>query len=204
MPSKLYSRALEEAKAHHLKSKTYSGKFLRPHKPFLTRLIREEGITSALDYGCGKGDQYHWIDPTDMKTLESVWGFEVTKYDPAYDPYSAEPEGHFDLVICTHTLGSIPLVDQRDILHRLFDYAVGFVYIAEKIGAVRKGVHGARQGFANHWKRDDWIELIQNALRTYDESPPRVILSTMDRVGKHKIVTRAYVGSETEGQPLPL
>lgn len=204
MPSKLYSRALEEAKAHHLKSKTYSGKFLRPHKPFLTRLIWDNGITSALDYGCGKGDQYRWIDPTDMKTLESVWGFEVTKYDPAYEPYSAEPEGCFNLVICTHTLGSIPLVDQRAIMHRLFDHATCFVYIAEKIGSVRKGVHGAREGFANNWMRRDWVDLIQDALRTYDHSPPYVILSTMDRVGKQKIVTRAYIGSETEGAPLPL
>src|SRR6478736_7415044 len=97
--SKEYRQALAAATKHHANSKTYSGRFLRPHKPWLTDLIQRLDIKSALDYGCGKGEQYRWVDPADGQTLEQTWGFEVEKFDPAWPPYSAEPRGRYDLVM---------------------------------------------------------------------------------------------------------
>lgn len=159
-PSAAYRRALAEAQRHHAASKTYSGRFLRPHKPWLSDLIARLGIESALDYGCGKGEQYAWVDPEDGKTLEQAWGFEVTKHDPAWAPFAEIPQGQFDLVICTHVLGGIPLIDHPWVLARLFGFARKAVFIAEKIGPIKKAVHGDRAGMANGWTGIEWCDTI--------------------------------------------
>lgn len=198
MPSEQYLRALEEAKEHHRTAKTYSGKFLRPHKPFLSELIREHECKSALDYGAGKGVQYEWVDPEDGLTLEQAWGIDVQKYDPAWPPFEAEPEGKFDLVMCTHTLGSIPIVDQDWVLDRLFDLTAKVLYIAEKLGPIKKGVHGPRHGFVNNWHRDQWASCIMArafhrfgpGVKSPYERPPAIWLSTNEKAEGERITTR--------------
>lgn len=137
-PSNEHAAAVAEGARHHASSKTYSGSFLRPHKPFIAEIVDRLGCKDALDYGCGKGVQYEWVDPDDGKTLEHSWGLEVTKYDPCYPPFAAEPQGKFDLVICTHTLNLIPLVDLDVVIGRLYDLADKAVYIAEKLGPRKK------------------------------------------------------------------
>lgn len=160
MSSREYDRALEEARRHHASSKTYSGRFLRPHKPWLVELAGRLGIASALDYGCGKGEQYAWVDPTDSRTIEEALGFTVAKYDPAWPPYAAEPKGRFDLVICTHVLGSIPLTDLGWVLDSLFSSATKAVFIAEKIGPVKKKALSSPELRPVGWTAVEWLELI--------------------------------------------
>lgn len=160
MPSKAYDAAVAAAAAHHASSKTYSGKFLRPHKPVLSAIVARLGITSVLDYGAGKGAQYSWVDPADGKTLEQAWGFEVTKYDPAWPPYAAEPAGAFGLVICTHVLGSIPTRDLKWAFGRLFGCATKAVYLAEKIGPVQKAALAAVAGRPDNWSSEQWLEAV--------------------------------------------
>lgn len=192
MPSDLYRMALEEARKHHARSKTYSGKLLRPHKVYLTALIEECGIAGALDYGCGKGEQYRWVDPTDGKTLEELWGFEVAKFDPAWPAYEIEPDGSFDLVICTHTLGSIPIEDHAWVLDHIFRRATKAVFIAEKIGGIKKVVHGFRSGFVNGWSRERWIETIIKA-RRLSRSSAAVHFSTVEKVRGQKQTIRSII-----------
>lgn len=160
MPSKDYDRALAEATAHHARSKTYSGKFLRPHKPFLLDLAAKLELQSALDYGCGKGAQYTWVDPSDGRTLEEALGFAVAKYDPAWPPFAAEPYGQFDLVICTHVLGSIPTADLPWALDRMYGHATKAVFFAEKIGEVRKHVMTERGCHAFNWDVERWCTFL--------------------------------------------
>lgn len=188
--SEAYRRALKEAQRHHAAAKTYSGRFLRSHKPALTELIRAEGIESCLDYGCGKGEQYRWVDPSDGKTLEEAWGFEVAKFDPAWPPYADEPEGQFDLVLCTHTLGSIPIKDHDWVIPRLIGHARKVLYVAEKIGPIKKGVHGAREGMVQGWSRLAWATAL---IRHAQPGGPQIILSTMERIGGEKITTRERI-----------
>lgn len=162
--SPAYHRALKEAQAHHQSSKTYSGKFLRPHAPAIKHLIERWSAKSLLDYGCGKGRQYEWVShgedasiPKGM-TIEQYWGIPVTKYDPAYPPFAAEPKGpddNFDLVICTHVLGSIPTADLPAVFEDLISYAGCAVYIAEKIGPVRKQVFSAPTEMPR-WTQAEW------------------------------------------------
>ena len=160
MPSASYRRAVAEATAHHASSKTYSGKFLRPHKPFLTDLVKRLEVSSILDYGCGKGMQYEWVDPADGLTLEQAWGCEVFKYDPAWPPFAADPSGTFDLVLCTHVMGSIPLADLDWVFKRIFGFATKAVYFAEKLGPIKKTALSAPDERPVGWSAEQWLEAV--------------------------------------------
>jgi hypothetical protein len=189
-PSAEYLRALEECTRHHATSKTFSGKFLRPHAPFIKEIIDRLGCTSILDYGCGKGEQYTWVShggeasiPEGM-TLEQYWGVVVTRYDPAYPPFAEEPVGQFDLVICTHTLGSIPIKDLPWVVDRLYGYARKALYVAEKIGEVHKRVISQPEGFPRGWDHAAWRRVLRR------ETGIEVTLSTRAKVGDEAVVTR--------------
>ncbi len=166
MPSAAYHRAVAEATAHHASSKTYSGKLMRPHKPVLSEIIDRLDIESALDYGCGKGRQYDWIDPEDGKTLEQAWGFSVAKHDPCWPAFVAEPVGKFDLVICTHVLGSIPLEDLDWALARIFGFANKAVYFAEKIGEIKKTAISV-PGRPTDWLPNQWLQAVTPHARKF-------------------------------------
>mgnify|MGYP001608008267 CR=1 FL=1 len=140
MPTKAYGDALEACKGHHREHKTFSGKFLRPHAPFIKEIVDRLGCKTILDYGAGKGRQYEWVNPETGLTMEQHWGVEVRKYDPAWPPYAEEPSGKFDLVICTHTLRCIPLTDLPVIIDRLYSLSGRALYIVERIGRPKKGL----------------------------------------------------------------
>lgn len=186
--SELYLKCLEEARAHHLTSKTYSGKFLRPHAPVIRQLIDELAVKSILDYGCGKGEQYRWVSHggpdqsiPEGETLESYWGCgEVFKYDPAYPPYATKPDRPFDLVLCTHVLGSIPIVDLGWVLDELFDYSSRAVYIAEKVGPVKKRVFSEPDKMPR-WSAAQWRERILEQMQRWGSSRPKVWFASREK-----------------------
>lgn len=178
-----YWQALKEAEAHHARSKTYSGRFLRPHVPFIAELIKQRGCQSVLDYGCGKGQQYSWVSHGGEasipagETIESFWGIQVQKFDPAWPPYSAAPKPAH-LVICTHVLGSIPLDDLSEFLDHVMGLSLRVLYIAERCGEVGKQVFSNRQRFPRGWSHEQWVRL----LRTRPHHPDLdVWLATTER-----------------------
>ena len=124
----------------------HEGMFLRPHAVPILGILRRLNCRSILDYGCGKGRQYAWRSHSDSTgvprglSLEEFWGVPVTKYDPAWPPFEAEPWGLFGLVLCTHTLGSVPLEDLGWVIDRIYGFALEAVYVAEKIGLPGKRV----------------------------------------------------------------
>lgn len=189
-PSAHYLRALEEAKQHHASSKTYSGKFLRPHAPHIKELIERLECRSVLDYGCGKGRQYEWradlegqAVPKGM-TIEEFWGVPVTKYDPAWPPFAKRPAGRFDLVICTHTIGSIPVVDLGWVTLEIQRYAVQAVYYAEKLGPVGKKVFSQPDVMPHGWTRDQWAA----ALKPRGRPMLEVWLATRENRGAEGVI----------------
>ncbi|TIW21211.1 MAG: class I SAM-dependent methyltransferase [Mesorhizobium sp.] len=180
-PSTQYLAALDDAKRHHAAHKTYSGKFLRPHAPFIKEIIDRLGCQTILDYGCGKGEQYLWRNadetgsiPVGM-TIEEYWGISVTKYDPAYPPFAAEPVGKFDLVICTHVLGSIPVLDLPWVVDRLYSLSSKALYIAEKIAPVKKKVFQKPDLHPFGWNATRWMTAIKR------EKPIEVVLSVREK-----------------------
>lgn len=170
-PTQAYNDCLADCRRHHESSKTFSGKLLRPHAPFIKEIIDRLGCKSVLDYGCGKGEQYRWVShggtasiPGGM-TIEEYWGVPVIKYDPAYGPYAAKPEGQFDLVVCTHTLGSIPLQDLKWVIDEMYGYAKKALYVAEKIGPIKKNVLSRRYVCAVDWQVEDWRKALKRDSR---------------------------------------
>jgi hypothetical protein len=185
--SPAYASALLAAREHHQRSKTYSGLFLRQHASPIKEIIDRLRIRSALDYGAGKGQQYAWRShdaatgvPVGMG-LEEFWGIPVTKYDPAWPPYSGEPAGQFGLVICTHTLGSIPTVDLPWVIDRIYGFASRAVYIAEKLGHVGKTVRPDPL-LHPHFNRAQWLEALG------DPYGREVTLSTRERLPDGQVV----------------
>jgi hypothetical protein len=207
MFSEKYHEAVARARAHHLASKTYSGRLLRPHALFLYNLIQRYGVRSVLDYGCGKGQQYTWVsdgktaDVPAGQTIEQYWGLNVDKFDPAWPPFAEmppkrhQPHG-WDLVLCTHVLGSVPLVDLPRFLRHVAGHANDVLYIAEKVGEVGKQVNPDAEEFPR-FSRAQWVEAIRSSL----PSPTCTVwLSTRERVRDAVITTRHIVAGPW---PLP-
>lgn len=162
-----YDRAVAEATAHHLSSKTYSGMFLRPHAAPIKKLIDELKVTSILDWGCGKGKQYQWVSHDDStgvpkgQTLEQFWGIEVYRYDPAWPPFAELPLGKFDMVICTHVLGCIPMTDIQDFKRDMYWHALKVVYLAEKLAPPHKRVYTDAHKMARFYTHDQYADLMK-------------------------------------------
>jgi hypothetical protein len=162
-PSKAYNAALEDSKRIHAAGKSFTGKFLRPHAIFIKEIIDRLGVKTVLDYGCGRGEQYEYVIPATGQTIEQFWGVTVTKYDPAYPPFAKEPEGRFDLVLCTQVLGVIPISDHFWVIDRLYALATKAIYVSERLGEARKEVGDAsRRAF--DFEADDWLKALERSL----------------------------------------
>jgi hypothetical protein len=194
--SQAYYDCLRAATEHHATSKTYSGKLFRPHANYVKGIIDRLECKSVLDYGCGKGSQYTWISnggeatvPSGL-TIEQFWGLEVYKFDPAWPPYSKVPEGYFDLVVCTHTLGSIPVQDLDEITYYMFSFARKAIYVAEKIGAIQKQVYNEVGVEMPHgWSPEQWEAL----LRRHAPEGVEVTLATRTNGEGGSIITRKVI-----------
>lgn len=202
MFSEKYYAAVDRAREHHLASKTYSGRLLRPHAKFILDLIQRHAVRSVLDYGAGKGGQYTWIsdgktaDVPTGQTIEQYWGLRVDCFDPAWPPFAELPQKRhqpngWDMVLCTHVLGSVPTEDLRPFLGHVADFANDVLYIAEKVGEVTKEVNPNEADFPR-FTRAQWVEEIRAAL---PDPHCAVWLSTRERIDGHVITKRACIVS---------
>jgi hypothetical protein len=172
MVSEVYARALADSKMHHQTSKTFSGSLAFPHAAAIKELVEKHEATSILDYGCGKGLQYQGEN-----SLEAYWGVPVTKYDPAVPDFAALPTmpEDWDIIICTHSLGCVPVQDMPDVVDWMYRHARKAVYIGEFIGPVKKRIfRDDPTEFAYDWSVNKWA----TALRRGD-MPVDVVLGTM-------------------------
>lgn len=155
--SEQFVAALVDQAAFHRRSKAFSGGLAFPHAAAIGRLAALTGAASILDYGCGKGLQYEG-----EASLERGWGVPVSKYDPAWPPFAAEPEGQFDLVIVTHVLCWIPAEDMLGTLRRICGLARRAVYVGERIGPVKKvGVVRPSVTLAQGWDAVRWRSVLR-------------------------------------------
>lgn len=201
--SPAYFKALKDAKTLQATTNKFSGKFIRPHAWYIKLLIKTFDIKSILDYGCGKGQQYEWrIPATSIEqwdehvlakgaglippgiTLEEYWGIEVTKFDPAVPKYAKEPEGMFDLVICSHVLGTIPEQDLPIIVDRIYSLTGKFLYVVEAIGNPKKDWTD-EPGCPRGWYSPQWLELLA------PPKPPRV---TTELVVRYRCDAGSFIG----------
>lgn len=188
VPSAEYHAAVEEGRRHHADSKTYSGSFLRPHKPFLTEMVERHRCRFALDVGAGKGRQWEWIDPEDGKTMEQAWGVEVTKHDPCWPPFASEPVDTFDLVLCTHTISLIPVQDLEWFTRRLYGFATKALFVAEKIGERKKAEVADPFNRAIGWTAEKWVDWFGRFAAEYPDI--ETVFSAREILPRGRITTR--------------
>lgn len=104
MTDYLDSKGLVEAyKFIHRKIKgVMSGSSIRRHLDYLEEFIKDTKPTSVLDYGCGKGLQYH------KHKIHEEFNFPMpTLYDPGVDEYDVRPKEPHDVVFCTDVMEHI-------------------------------------------------------------------------------------------------
>jgi hypothetical protein len=115
--SNLYDIYLEQAKQYHKDDNKWQGVALKKFIPAINQIIKDKGIESILDYGCGKA-KYH----------PEEWN--ATKYDPAVPQYQNKPTNKFDLVISTDVLEHIPVDNLKDAIDEIFSYSKKWVFIS--------------------------------------------------------------------------
>lgn len=101
-------------------AKKFSGGCLGKYIPEIKELIQQHDCRSVLDYGCGKASAHHKNKLTD----------NVTLFDPYYEPYSKEPEGFFDIVICTDVMEHIPEDEVGKLLAKLINMTNKVLFFA--------------------------------------------------------------------------
>jgi hypothetical protein len=126
----LYGRMHEEGAKNigATAEETFAGHSLRHHVDPIAALVKKHGAKTLLDYGAGKGAGYEGEGQTG-RSLPDWAGVDVTLYDPAYAPFSADPDGQFDAVISTDVLEYIPEEDILWVLDDMFRRARSFVYV---------------------------------------------------------------------------
>ncbi len=105
-------------------SDNFQGLGILQYQNQIQRLIVKTGSKTALDYGCGRGDQYR-----EPHNIHEPWGIGVpTLYDPAFASHDQLPEGKFDAVLCSDVLEHVEVAGTEELVTRLFGYANKFVW----------------------------------------------------------------------------
>lgn len=116
MKSSYYDTSVEIGKLFQENNKAWNGSDTFKYHKQIKDLVKKYDCHTALDYGCGKGTQWHTkrVMPLHEEelTFEDYLGInEVTLYDPCVPAFSTLPSDKFDIVICSQVLGSVPDAD---------------------------------------------------------------------------------------------
>lgn len=90
------------------------------HLDDILHVLRREGCSNALDYGCGKA--------TLSQHAKRVCEAPIANYDPALPEYAAEP-APADLLICTDVLEHIEPLALHDVLQHMHTLTLKACYL---------------------------------------------------------------------------
>lgn len=116
---------------HDASDEQWQGWSLGKHVPFIKLMFETHNVKNALDFGCGKGYQYHYnpfADPRVFIDPEKIWGFVPECYDPGVEMWQELPDGPFDAVICTDVMEHIPENHVQEELEKIFARATKCAY----------------------------------------------------------------------------
>jgi SAM-dependent methyltransferase len=135
-----YEKYIGQYKIYHAahqpgRSSGYSGRSILKQLRSISAFAKSIGAQTALDYGCGRGEQYTWndIDFGDGRkgTLLERFGLNsITLFDPAVPEHMMKPMGRFDLVICTDVLEHVHENDVARVLSDIFSFAERGVFLS--------------------------------------------------------------------------
>ena len=95
---------------------SYKTAISRKSLPVPVRYLLGQGMVHGhvLDYGCGK------CKPINDAVLTQVPGVKtVTSFDPHWEPTACMIPHHYDVVLCTYVLCTLPQSDEQDILWKI-------------------------------------------------------------------------------------
>lgn len=110
-------------KEYHSHGDTYTGWSFKNGYKHVTNLISETNSNTLLDYGCGKGQQYH------VDKLHEPWGIMPSLYDPGVTEYENLPDGPFDGIYSTDVMEHIPEQVIPSVFDWIFSNATKFVFL---------------------------------------------------------------------------
>lgn len=152
---------------------TFAGQSLPRHGQAIKALIDRFQARSLLDYGSGKGLQYHPMpislpDGRQFSSIPEYWGVEaITCYDPGYEPYNKLPSCKFDGVICTDVLEHCPESDVPWIVEELLSFATRFVYANVACYPAKKRLANGENAHCTIKDAAWWREVLTTASRRH-------------------------------------
>jgi hypothetical protein len=110
---------------HRRTDNIFSGRSITPHIDAIAELVKSSGAKTLLDYGCGKGHQYH------VDGVHQGWGgIQPHLFDVGVPEYAQRPHGRFDGVICTDVMEHIAIEDVKSVLKDVFRYSRQWVFFS--------------------------------------------------------------------------
>ena len=153
--------------------KMYSGKSIVPWISTIKELVTSTDSHTLLDYGSGKGLQYHNLlledkNQSRYRGLQDYWKVdEIYCYDPAYPPYQKFPEKQYDAVISTDVLEHCHQEDIKWILDEIFSLAKKFVFINIACYQASKSLPNGNNVHCIIRPTGWWDELLQSVVPSY-------------------------------------
>jgi hypothetical protein len=114
----------EQYKKMHEDPELFQGISTQVHIKDIEIMVHQYKAKSLLDYGCGKGDQYH-VAKLHMKHFDGVM---PELYDIGVEKYNKIPSGKFDGVICTDVMEHVPEDKIDEVLKQIYSKAKKFVF----------------------------------------------------------------------------
>lgn len=158
-----FMKLLEQYKELHKDEHFYASSVLSLHKQSIKQYLSIRDCKTILDYGCGKGNQYH-IE----KIYENYfYGIMPSLYDPAVEKYSEMPEGKFDAVISTDVLEHIEEEDLDKVIKEIYSKATKFVYLGICNSPANAILQDGRNAHVTQKPIQWWVEKIKPYANVY-------------------------------------
>lgn len=136
------------------------------HAYNLKKLVQKHNAKSLLDYGCGKGFQYHEDE------LHLWLGIMPHCFDPFVDRYKepVHPDMRFDGVFCIDVLEHVEEKEVLPLLVRLVKHAEKFLYVTACTRPAGAILPDGRNAHITLKPAEWWRERFRLAIRAGDKS----------------------------------